>query len=290
MWPNASDRCWKAVTGLILQELFDGLKYSAIWRLVNAGFAIRIDGTYLFIDPVLNLPIPLYTSNSKEYINGKPLPSSMKAYDPQEVEVQPDDFPLRAADIRRADVVLLSHDHEDHFDRSTIRDIAHLEPTVIAPKYCRDELVRCGLPDRKIEAAEYGRSFSFTDLSVEIIYAEHKKPGDCGFLIKSRYGNIYYPGDSRFDHSHKAEIHGLSVDYLLLPINDTNFGAGMAALLTQILQPRAVIPCHYGFVFPPVRSQGGHPAEYLAALASRSYRIPNTDIMILKPGGKIVLT
>ena len=81
----------------------------------------------------------------------------------------------------------------------------------------------------------------------------------------------------------------LSVDYLLLPINDTNMGVGFAALLTQILQPRVVIPCHFGYFSPRVRSQGAHPAEFLTAIAARQYRLPNTDIMILSSGGKVVL-
>ena len=93
--------------------------------------------------------------------------------------------------------------------------------------------------------------------------------GACGFLLETRYGNIYHPGDGRFDHPHKAENCGLKVDYLLLPINDTNLGVGFAALLTRILQPKVVIPCHYGFTSPPVRSQGGHPAEFVTAPGGR---------------------
>ena len=79
------------------------------------------------------------------------------------------------------------------------------------------------------------------------------------------------------------------MNYLLLPINDTNLGVGFAALLTHLLQPRVVIPCHYGYTYPAVRFQGGHPSECVTALAARNYKIPATDIMILNPGGKIVL-
>ena len=89
-----------------------------------------------------------------------------------------------------------------------------------------------------------------------------------------------------FDHKDKEEVVSLEVGYLLLPINDTNLGVGFAALLTHLLQPRVVIPCHYGYVYPAVRHQGGHPAEFVTALAARNYKIPSTDIMILSPGGK----
>ena len=125
--------------------------------------------------------------------------------------------------------------------------------------------IREGVPRDLLLEARYGSSFDLEVASVQIRYAEHS-PGSCGFLLKTKYGNIYHPGDGKFDHPHKEEIGSLDVDYLLLPINDTNLGVGFAALLTQILQPRVVIPCHFGFVNPPIRSQGGHPAEYLTAI------------------------
>jgi len=38
-----------------------------------------------------------------------------------------------------------------------------------------------------------------------------------------------------------------------------------------------------------VRSQAGHPAEFVTALAARGYDMPTTDIVILSPGGRLVL-
>jgi len=86
------------------------------------------------------------------------------------------------------------------------------------------------------------------------------------------------------------EFKTLKVDYLLLPINDTNFGMGDASYLSYQLQPKMIIPCHYGMFEPPPPEnwQGGHPAEFLAALQLRKYKLPHTDIMVLKPGGRIV--
>ena len=76
---------------------------------------------------------------------------------------------------------------------------------------------------------------------------------------------------------------------LVLSCNDTNMGVGFAAQLAHILQPKVIIPCHYGYTYPAVRWMGGHPAEFVTTLASSNYKMPFTDIMILSPGGKIVL-
>jgi len=102
------------------------------------------------------------------------------------------------------------------------------------------------------------------------------------------YGNIFHPGDTYY----LEELSNLHVDYLLLPINDTNFGSGFAAMLTNQLQPKAVIPCHYGMYNPPSLWRGGHPVEYLATLVARGYwaSLPQTDLLILKPGGKVILS
>ena len=131
---------------------------------------------------------------------------------------------------------------------------------------------------------------------MEVVPADHSNSVSaavnsdaCGYLVRTVHGNFYLPGDGRFDHDGKSHIAQMEVDYLLVPINDTNLGVGFAALLTYILQPRVVVPCHYGYTHPPVRSQAGHPAEFVTALAARGYDMPTTDIVILSPGGRLVL-
>ena len=259
----------------IKDELYRTTGYNAIWYLANSGFVVRLDGAYIFLDPILN-------THPRKY-----RPVEMKGYDPASLDNQPIEFPLLGTEIEKADTVLLTHEHVDHFHAPLIQTLSHLKPKVIAPGPCHEGLLKADIPAESILGATHGATFTLNNVTVEVQYAEHR-PGSCGFLLKTRHGNIYHPGDSKFDHSHTEEICSLDVDILLLPINDTNFGVGFAALLTQILQPRVVIPCHYGFTYPPVRSQGGHPAEYVTALAARNYVLPSTDIVILKPGGKYV--
>ena len=271
-------------------ELYAQNGYDGIWYLINCGFVIRLNGTHIMIDPILALPDPAIQATRRRYQKQGQLPVEFRHYSVDEVYRQSDQVPLAASDVERIDVVLISHDHGDHLNRDSIRGIAHLKPTVIAPKYCHDQLTELDIASESLRPAEYGSSFDFGEISINVTYAKHHTPGDCGFVINSAQGTIYYPGDHKFDTPHKEEMCNLSVDYLLLPINDTNMGVGFAALLTQILQPRVVIPCHFGFFSPRVRSQGAHPAEYFTAIAARQYRLPNTDIMILSPGGKVILT
>ena len=271
----------------IAHELFGGSDYHGIWYLTNCGFVLRLHGTYTFLDPVLSVSNPHYEENRRQLAEKADLPPELRHYDRDQVYTQESEIPLAAEEVERADLVLLSHGDSDHLDARSLQTLAALGPAVLAPSYCHDTLREAGIVD--IRSAEFGAQFYFDQLNITVTYAKHLTEGDCGFLIETDLGNIYYPGDTKFDHPHKAEMCDLEVDYLLLPINDTNMGAGFAALLTQILQPRVVIPCHFGFFWPPVRSQGGHPAEFLTAIAARGYRLPDTDIAVLRPGGRVVL-
>ena len=271
----------------IKEELYTDKTYDAIWYLANCGFVIRIAGTYIFIDPVLRLNNPEYIELRNRAIKiGNDMED--RHYRPEELYVQAPDLCLLGPEVLKADYVLLSHEHTDHFDQRSLKDIAHHHPTVVAPKSCHEGLNRAGVGQNRIVEAKYGSKFKFENCTVEVIYAEYS-PGACGFLIGTKYGNFYYPGDTVFDHPHRKTIFDLKVDYFLIPINDTGIGVGFAALLTQILQPKVVIPCHYGFYDPPILSQGGHPAEFVTAIAARDYMLGNTDIVILNPGGKYVL-
>ena len=212
------------------------------------------------------------------------------------------DSPLPPEQVERADFIFTTHDHGDHFDSEGLKKIIHLNPTVVAPGYFHSErsgqwrgILETGIPQESVLEARHGQTIDFETFSVKVIPADHSAyqrpdPGACGYLIKTRHGNIYHPGDTNFDHPGKETICNLEVDYLIVPICDTDLGAGFAALLTFLLQPQVVIPCHYGYTYPPLRSQGGHPAEFVTALGVRNYKIPRTDIAILQPGGKVVLS
>jgi L-ascorbate metabolism protein UlaG (beta-lactamase superfamily) len=257
----------------IAGELYDPAGPDGIWWLGNAGFAFRFAEEYVFIDPAV----------------------TEEAHDWDRKH----DFPLPAEDFRRADFVCYSHEHCDHMDRGLFPRLMELNTTIVAPLYCKPFITERDVPEDQIRPAKVGGVFEGERYSIEIIRSRHGGGGKmyyktdmdqddvtCGFLIRTAYGNIFHPGDSFY----LDEFQELDVDYLLLPINDTNLNVGFAAQLANELQPRAIIPCHYGMWGPMKHWMGGHPAEFITALAVRGYPMPLTDIHILRPGGKLVLT
>ena len=289
----------------IHDELYGQTGYDAIWRLSNAGFVIRLGDTVIFVDPVFTSPLASYEAARRtiaETGGTETVGPEFRYYDRYEnIKREVHALPLSPEEVERADYVLITHDHGDHIDPPGLAKIAHHTPTVLAPESClpRDgrfvpihngSLLEVGLPDSSIVEARHGDRHEYQDFSVTVIPAKHlDSVGACGYLIETSHGSIYHPGDGQYDHADKDTVLGLEVDYLFIPINDTNLGVGYAATLTYILQPRVVIPCHYGYTYPPVRSQGGHPDEFVTALAARNYKLPFTDIAILSPGGRLVL-
>ena len=283
----------------IREELYRDLGYDAIWRLPNAGFVLRLGGTYVFLDPILSSPHPHYLATRNKITATGELPyfhEELKHYELEDVSQEVGKPPLTPDEVEAADHVLITHGHEDHLDDAAIRALSALGPKVLAPRSCHARLLSAGIPSDSLTEAVHGDAHKFEGFSMDVIPASHTNSqaaeiyaDACGYLLKTAHGNFFLPGDGVFDHDGKSLIASLDVTYLLVPINDTNLGVGFAALLTHILQPRVVVPCHYGYVAPPVRSQAGHPAEFVTALAARNYSIPTTDIVILQPGGRLVL-
>ena len=218
------------------------------------------------------------------------------------------EFPLDVDDVVQADLVLYSHDHADHMDYGLFHRLITLKSEIWAPQQAKRNLLEAGVLEEQIHIARVGESLRRNNITIEGTRSRHASVGGscglelewyypnvidqdictCGYLLKTRYGKIFHPGDTYY----LEELSKLRVDYLLLPINDTNFGIGFAAMLTYQLQPKIVIPCHYGMYNPPTFWRGGHPIEYLTTLVARGYwaTLFKTDFLILKSGGKVIFS
>ncbi len=261
----------------IARELYQPAGHNGIWFLGNMGFALRIGETFLFIDPA---------ATDAVYPTTNPLVHG---------------YPLEAAEVKRADIVLYSHEHSDHMDRGLFDRWRELKTEIWAPEYCHRFLLDGGIPAEQIHVARAGGSVTRGNVTIEFIRARHESRGtsyypdapdqdavSVGYLLKTDFGNVFHPGDTMY----LSEFNRLEVDYLLLPINDTDLGVGWAATLAHRLQPDVIIPCHYRMWYKGgpgqfFGSQSGHPAELLLALLVRGYSLPKTDIMVLKPGGRL---
>jgi L-ascorbate metabolism protein UlaG (beta-lactamase superfamily) len=265
----------------ICKELYSVDGSDGVWWLGNAGFAIRLGNHYVFIDPVVTKKAVTQIEKTQ---NRKVL----------------HDFPLEADEFKQADHVLYTHEHNDHMDPGLFPKLTELKSSIWGPEHSKKSVLGSNVPKEQFHVAKVGQTIIGENYKVEVVRSRHGCVGNqldsypevqekdkcsCGYLVKTQYGNIYHPGDTYYLEESKQ----LNVTYLLLPISENNLGTGLGAKLTYELQPKIVIPCHYGMFDPPQDWQGGDPIEYLAALKTRKYSIPYTNIVILNPGGSIFL-
>ncbi len=201
--------------------------------------------------------------------------------------------PPTVEEIRRPDVILISHGHFDHLDRRSLRLLAPCP--AIAPRGCGRMLERAGMLD--VTELSPGQSVRLGGVEVSAISAAHdgrrhpfsRARQTLAYLVGGAE-RAFFAGDTDlFDAM--QELAGDS-DVALLPIWGWGGRVGpghmdplRAARAVGRLAPRVAIPIHWGTLASPRapwRDDPGRPARefasYVAALA------PETEVRVLAPG------
>ena len=170
--------------------------------------------------------------------------------------------------LPRIDVVLISHDHYDHFDADTLRQLAKEQNPLFIVPLGLGGLVRyhCGEHCRVIEA-DWWETVQHGELSITLTPAKHwsnryrktytrNRSLWCGFYMKSPAGpSIYFVGDSAKSGCFSQIRRRLGApDVALIPIGaykpdwirNGHISPAEAVEAFGQLQPRQAIACHFG--------------------------------------------
>jgi L-ascorbate metabolism protein UlaG (beta-lactamase superfamily) len=197
------------------------------------------------------------------------------------------------------DAVLISHAHYDHLDLPSLEKLGKKLPIVV-PKGLGGLLRK-----RKFEAVievEEGETLSIGDLSIRAVPAEHDgsrgpfgaSAEPIGYVITGST-SIYFAGDTDlFD-----EMHDLGpLDVGLIPIWGWGPGLGKghldperAAEAVARIQPKLVVPIHWGTYFPIHLGLTRRPefvdlppAAFVAAMAEKA---PDVEVRVLRVGEEL---
>lgn len=256
-------------------EFLQSEKNGILW-LGHAAFFIRLDGVNILLDPIF----------------GKPsLVSTMV------------DVPSPIDKLPKIDFILISHDHRDHCDEETIKQVTQKFPNAkILAGLRMDELLNdWKSPQTEIQTAGWYQQFALPNDKVKIFFlpVRHWSRRGLfdtnerlwgGFVIEGAGKTIYFSGDSGYGN-HYRELSKLfpKIDYFIVGIGaykpiwfmKPNHNSPQEALQGFIdSKAAALIPMHFGR-FDLSDEPPGEPLRFLhekAAEENLSDKIKNLQI------------
>ena len=192
---------------------------------------------------------------------------------------------LKKNDFEPADMILVTHGHEDHFDKKLLKDIRKLGSPIFAPPGLKKE-VKGGIvwdlsPGQVMKmVTSEGTIWATEAYNVKRLRPNgepfHPKGFGVGFILKVDGKKIYHAGDTDLI----PEMEGIStadVDVALLPCGDTyTMDLEEAAEAALVIKPKIAIPMHL---------KGVDPTAFKEKVESQS----DIKVVILKDGQEYTL-
>jgi L-ascorbate 6-phosphate lactonase len=207
--------------------------------------------------------------------------------------------PLRADEATGIDAVLCTHEHWDHLDPATVRDVALASPdaVVVVPRPLVDLVASLGIEPSRIVGVQPDETHTVGDAAIIPVPARHgvdvADAYDFGFSTSAglyRYlgyvldmggVRIYHAGDTIAYDGMADRLRELEVEVALLPINGRdaererrnvvgNLDASEALELATAADVDLLIPMHYDMF----AENPGDPAQLVDIAMRRSYDLP----------------
>ncbi len=183
----------------------------------------------------------------------------------------------KARDIARADVVLVSHDHFDHFGDAPA--ICKATGATLVATY---EVATAAAEEHgiKAEGLNIGGTIEVAGVKIHMTVAFHTsgRGHPTGWVIEMDGLRVYHTGDTCIFGDMRLIGELLRPDLMCVPIGDRfTMGPPSAARAVELVGPRVAIPMHYN-TWPPIAQD---PEKWKALVRERA---PKTEVVVLKPG------
>lgn len=149
-----------------------------------------------------------------------------------------------APNAEKADAILVTHEHRDHFSKDDIARLSKPGTVVVGPPAVASQL------GPQTVVAKAGEQLDVAGLAVEVVPAYNpqkkfhpKTAGGVGYIITLDGKRVYHAGDT----DQIPEMSQFKTDIALLPVSGKYvMTAEEAAEAAKTLQPSLAIPMHYG--------------------------------------------
>ncbi len=173
---------------------------------------------------------------------------------------------VEISDLPKMDLILLSHNHYDHMDIKTLRQISERDkPMIFTTLGNSDYLNKRKI--FKVKDLDWGESQNFSDMvSIECVPAQHfsaralsdrNKTLWGGFVIHTPHGDIYFSGDTGYgsfiEQMKKIYPDGFRLAFLPIGANEPqkllhefHMGPDDAVRMYKDLKIERAVPIHFG--------------------------------------------
>ena len=219
------------------QNLFAKEDY-CVW-MGHCTFLFQIDGIRFITDPVFGSATPFYPRKSQ--------------------------LPFAVNDLPKIDFILLSHDHRDHLDFDSLRQLKKKNPEIkVYSGLKMDGLLKKVFKKNRILCAGWNQVFMEAPFKIIFVPARHwSKRGLFdfndrlwgGFIIQTKDKNIYFSGDTGYGSHFRRFGERMTIDYALIGIGayqpewfmeSNHISPTHAIKAFDEMNAKHMIPMHYG--------------------------------------------
>ncbi len=150
--------------------------------------------------------------------------------------------PIKMEDFPKVSLILITHEHEDHFDKKVIEYLANRDGTCVAAH--DSVLSELNIPARCKRAVNSDQQFHLRGVHVKVEVAHHPQAFyPMAYVVTGDGVSVYHAGDSDLIEEFSPDF---NAHVALLPIGgNITMDIVDAVKATKVLKPDVVIPMHY---------------------------------------------
>ena len=149
-----------------------------------------------------------------------------------------------------ADIILITHDHYDHYSEEDIDKIKKENTIIVVPEQLLEKVIKLGFEKDTIMIVKPNEKYEIEGLQIETIPAYNvnkpfhpKQNGWVGYILVIEGIRYYIAGDTDITQ----ENQNVKCDVAFVPVGGTyTMDSKEAAKLANHILPKMAVPRHYG--------------------------------------------